>query len=192
MQTPDPFSPQRLADRMAIQDAMCRWSRAVDRLDFDLMRSVFHADATDNHGAFKGGVEAMVAWIRERHRAIPFSAHRLGNMLIEFAGPDVALVETYVETIQRYPPEGKAGLAQLAGGAQGTPGMGAVLNSYARYVDRFERRDGAWKIARRTVVQDWKRISDLPGEEWKPAPDWPAGRRDHDDPVYVARRELGL
>ena len=192
MQSQDPYSPQRLADRAAIQDAMYRWSRAVDRLDFELMRGVFHPDATDNHGAFQGGVEEMVAWIRERHRAIPFSAHRLGNMLIEFAAPDVALVETYVETIQRYPAEDKAGLAQLAGGAQGTPGVGAVLNSYARYLDRFERRDGQWKIARRIVVQDWKRIADLPGEEWKPAPGWPAGRRDQEDAVYVARRELGL
>ena len=24
-----------------------------------------------------------------------------------------------------------------------------------RYVDRFERRDGEWRIARRTVVYDW-------------------------------------
>jgi hypothetical protein len=135
----DPFSPQRIADRMAIQDLMYRWCRSVDRLDFELMRSVFHPDAIDNHGAFTGGVEELVAWIRERHRTITFSAHRLGNMLIEFAGPDLALVETYAETVQRYPADGKAGLAQLSGGQQGTPGAAAVLNSYTRYIDRFER-----------------------------------------------------
>jgi hypothetical protein len=28
----------------------------------------------------------------------------------------------------------------------------------ARYVDRYERRDGQWKIARRTVVHDWTRV----------------------------------
>jgi SnoaL-like domain len=172
----DPFSPQRIADRMAIQDVMYRWCRSVDRLDFELMRSLFHPDAIDDHGAFKGGVEELVAWIRERHRKITFSAHRLSNMLIEFAGPDLALVETYAEAVQRYPADGKAALAQLSGGQQGTPGATAVLNSYTRYVDRFERRNGEWRIARRTVVQDWKRISDLPPE----------------DPVYLARADLGL
>lgn len=188
----DPFSPQRIADRMAIQDVMARWCRSVDRLDFDLMRSLFHPDATDDHGAFKGDVEGLVAWIRDRHRTISFSAHRLGNMLIEFAGPDLALAETYAEVVQRYPADGKAALGQLSGGHIGAEGTAAVLNSYVRYVDRFERRGGEWRIARRTVVQDWKRISDLPPEEWQPTPGWPAGRRDHDDPLYLARTELGL
>lgn len=188
----DAFSPQRVADRMAIQDVMHRWCRSVDRLDFDLMRSVFHADAIDDHGAFKGDVEGLVAWIRERHRTITFSAHRVTNMLIEFVGPDSALAETYGETIQRYPADGKAALAQLSGGRQGEVGAAAVLNSYFRYVDRFERRDGAWRIARRSVVQDWKRISDLPLEEWAPTSGWPAGRRDREDPLYLARSELGL
>ena len=35
-----------------------------------------------------------------------------------------------------------------------------------RYLDRFERRDGAWKIADRRVVMDLSRAS-LPGEPWK-------------------------
>lgn len=188
----DQFTPERIADRMMIQDLMYRWCRSVDRLDFDLMRSVFHADAIDDHGAFKGGVEELVAWIRERHRNITFSAHRLGNMLIEFAGPDVALVETYAETVQRYPADGKAALGQLSGGQVGAPDAPAVLNSYVRYVDRFQRRNGEWRIASRAVVQDWKRISDLPGEDWKPTTGWPAGRRDQEDPIYVARAELGL
>jgi hypothetical protein len=186
------FSPERIADRMMIEDLMHRWCRSVDRLDFDLMRSVFHPDATDDHGAFKGDVEGLVSWIRERHRTITFSAHRLSNMLIEFTGPDQALVETYAEVIQRYPADGKAALAQLSGGQQGGSGTAAVLNSYVRYVDTFERRKGEWRIATRIVVQDWKEIRDLPLDEWKPTPGWPAGRRDQDDPLYVARFRFGL
>jgi hypothetical protein len=188
----DAFSPERIADRMAIHDLMYRWCRSVDRLDFDLMRSVFHPDAYDDHGAFKGGVEELVAWIRERHRTITFSAHRMSNMLIEFADRDIALAETYGETVQRYSADGKAALAQLSGGQQGTAGSAAVLNSYFRYIDWVERRAGEWRIARRMVVQDWKRISDLPPEDWKPTPGWPAGRRDREDPLYLARAELGL
>ena len=109
---------------MAIQDVMYRWCRSVDRLDFELMRSVFHPDAIDNHGAFKGGVEELVAWIRERHRNITFSAHRLGNMLIEFAGPDVALVETYAEVGAALSGRRKSGACATFRRATGRTGRG--------------------------------------------------------------------
>ncbi|GAA4332997.1 nuclear transport factor 2 family protein [Pigmentiphaga soli] len=192
MNDPDPYSPARIADRMAIQDTMYRWCRAVDRLDFDGIRSVFHPDAIDRHGPFEGSVDGLVEWIRERHRAIPFSMHQISNILIEFAGPDLALVETYVRTVQRYPAEAKAALAQLSGGAQGRDGLGADLFTCSRYVDRFERRDGEWRIARRTLVQDWKQIVDVPADAPRPREGWLVGRRDRQDPLYLERAELGL
>ncbi len=36
---------------------------------------------------------------------------------------------------------------------------GVVLETFGgRYVDRFERRDGEWKIAHRTVVHEWDKV----------------------------------
>ena len=64
MKKEDQYSPARIADRMAIQDAMYRWCRAIDRLDFDGIREAFHSDGTDNHGIFSGGVDGLVEWIR--------------------------------------------------------------------------------------------------------------------------------
>ena len=32
------------------------------------------------------------------------------------------------------------------------------MTAGGRYVDRFERRHGEWRIAERTVVVDWQRI----------------------------------
>jgi hypothetical protein len=32
------------------------------------------------------------------------------------------------------------------------------MTAGGRYVDRFERRAGQWKIAERTVVVDWQRV----------------------------------
>ena len=124
------YSVERIADRMAIQDVMYKWCRAIDRLDFDGIRAVFHADAIDSHGAYVGGVEGLIEWIRERHKPIPFSSHQISNMLIEFATPDLALVETYVRTLQRYPAEAKASLAQLSGGQAGKPGVGMDLQNF--------------------------------------------------------------
>jgi len=186
------YSPEKIADRMQIQDVMYRWCRAVDRLDYDGIRAVFHPDAVDRHGPFNGDVDGLVAWIRERHAKIPFSMHQISNILIEFARDDVALVETYVRTVQRYPADAKANLAQLSGGAAGSDGRAADLFTCSRYVDKFERRNGEWRIAQRNLIQDWKQIVDVPDDAPAPKEGWLAGRRDVSDPLYALRAELGL
>ena len=188
----DDYSPGRIADRMQIQDCIYRWCRAVDRLDYEGMRASFHPDAVDKHGAFDGDINGLVEWIRARHAAIPFSMHAVSNMLIEFAGPDRALVETYVRTTQRYPAEARAALDQLAGGRAGS-GDGAMdLLTCSRYVDRFERRDGEWKIALRTLVADWKQFVDVAAGQPKPPASQEVGRRNDDDFIYRERRALGI
>lgn len=192
MSNANDYSPERVADRLQIQDCMYKWCRSVDRLDFEGMRDVFHPDAEDQHGAFAGNVEGLIDWIRSRHAGIPFSMHAVSNMLIEFAGADVALVETYVRTTQRYPAEARAALDQLAGGKAGE-GDGAMdLLTCSRYVDRFERRAGRWKIAHRTLVADWKQFAPVPAGLPKPPASQVVGRRDADDFVFRARRELGI
>ena len=191
--TLDDYSPERIADRMQIQDCMYRWCRAVDRLDFSGIRDVFHPDATDMHGAYDGPVDGLIDWIRSRHAAIPFSMHAVSNLLIEFAGPDLALVETYVRTTQRYPAEARAALDQLAGGKAGAGDGGMDLITCSRYVDRFERReDRRWKIARRTLVADWKQFVPVPADLPTPPASQQTGRRNQDDFIFQERQALGI
>jgi hypothetical protein len=192
MNVTDAYSIERIADRLQIQDVMYRWCRAVDRLDFDEIRAVFHPDATDSHGIYVGGVDGLVDWIRERHKTIPFSMHQISNMLIEFATPESALVETYVRTVQQYPAEAKASLAQLAGGQQGKDGIGADLFTCSRYADRFERRDGEWRIAKRTLIQDWKQLVDVSPNAPKILDHWVSGKRSREDFVYQERAAMGI
>ena len=53
-----------------------------------------------------------------------------------------------------------------------------------RYVDRFERRAGDWRIAKRVAVTEWSRIDDR--EQWWPIPDGMlTGRRDRTDAIYT-------
>lgn len=192
MNSQDSFSPARIADRLAIQDVMYRWCRAIDRLDLEAIRTVFHPDGVDRHGPFNGTVDELIEWIRARHEKIPFSMHQVGNMLIEFAGPDLALVETYVRTTQRYPADAMASLAQLTGGAEDGYEHGADLFTCSRYIDRFERRNGDWRIAQRTLSQDWKQVVPVPANAPKPQPGWFVGRRDQQDPVFLERAAVGL
>lgn len=190
--TPDPYSHERVADRLQIQDLLHRWCRAVDRLDRDGMLSVFWPGAIDSHGPYIGPVEGLVSWILERHKPIAFSSHFIGNLLIEFASPDVALVETYVRTIQQYPAEAKQQLAQLTGGAAGEAGSAMDMFTSSRYMDHVERRDGEWRIARRDLIQDWKQLVDVRYAALQPHEGWILGRRDGQDALEIARRELGL
>jgi hypothetical protein len=57
-----------------------------------------------------------------------------------------------------------------------------VVTVWLRYVDRYERRDDVWKIARRKVVVEWLR-RDTAGM-WDDLPEEARGRRDRRDPIY--------
>jgi hypothetical protein len=180
----------RLLDRQEIQDLLARYCRAVDRRDWAKLGDVFHADAHDDHGEYKGGVDGFVAWVKQRHASIGQSMHFLGNCLIEFAGPDLALVETYFVASQRLGAEaGEAARRMLE--QSGVGSAGAVdLDVLGRYIDRMERREGQRRIARRTVAFD--AIRTRPATAGPLAPSWAQSRRDQDDPVYAERRALGL
>ena len=65
-ETRDPLV-QYLADRMAIHDCLVRYARAVDRLDRELLLSVYHADAIEDHGVFVGSPEGFADWVIGYH-----------------------------------------------------------------------------------------------------------------------------
>jgi len=182
---------RRLADRDAIQDAIYRWCRAVDRRDWESIRSVFHPDGNDNHGLYNGDVGGLIAWLTERHKTITCSLHTATNILIEFYGPNEALVETYVTACQRYAPEGAATLAAISGRAAPT-GNPVDMLLFGRYVDRFECRNGQWKILQRVTVFDNTMMFDVPSGGAKLGAGWTVGQRNQDDPIFKIRREVGL
>jgi hypothetical protein len=174
---PDP-ALQRLVDRAQIEQALARYARAVDRGDWQALHSVYHPDAHDDHVEFQGGLLSLIAWLEERFEEVESSVHFLGNCLIEFAGPDRALVETYFTSIRLRPPaeDESAGLA---------PDDAMARESHGRYVDLFENRAGAWRIARRQVVLDARFAVVARGGRRAEGSSW--GRRDGSDPVQRAR-----
>lgn len=184
--------PARLEDRHYIRDAVQRWCRAVDRKDWDLVRSVFHPDAYDDHGMYKGGIDGLIAWLEGRHPSIALSMHALCNLLIEFEGEDWALAESYVVAYQQYLPAAEADRATLVAalgedlGAREGP---VTVMMPARYLDEFERRGGHWKISRRTTVFESRYVLST-GAPLVLNSAWAVGRRDRDDPYYLASARL--
>jgi hypothetical protein len=180
----------RVEDRIAIQDVLYRYARGVDRRDWELVRSVYHPDATDDHGGYRGGVDGLLDYLRARHEHIEQSLHVITNCLVEFDGPDSALVESCFVTFQRVLPD--AGAVRLRYRTSRPLGDDEAVQGQAvgRYVDRLERRDGVWRIARRTTVYEVYRGEPAPvggGLE----PGWTQARRDGHDPVEVQGRSLG-
>jgi hypothetical protein len=174
---------QRLLDRAEIQDCMARYARGVDRGDWETMRAAYHPDAYDDHVDYKGDIDGLVAFLKDRFEGVDNSMHFLGNCLIEYAGPDAAFVETYFTSrrVRKPSPEeaAKHGLE---------PQDGLTRQSWGRYLDRFERRDGAWKVAKRIVVLDSRLTSVAKGALNIAQGNWCA--RDRSDPLYANRAEV--
>lgn len=139
------------ADREAIRDCLYRYSRGVDRCDEDMLRSVYWEDAEDDHCLFVGKREELIAWVMPLLRSMESSQHSISNILIRLHG-DRADVESYYHGYHRL--------------NDGTKRFDSI--QAGRYVDRFERRDGEWRIAMRKVVVDWFR-------DYPDAGDWVAG-----------------
>jgi ketosteroid isomerase-like protein len=133
-----------LQDRQAIQDCLMTYSRAVDRLDRELLLSVYHDDAIDDHGVFVGTPEEFADWAIAMHTATHLShQHCIFNSTCDLDG-DVAHAETYYMFV---------GLNR-----RGTP----FAMSGGRYIDRLEKRDGRWAIALRICVRDWAPLTETP------------------------------
>lgn len=169
---------RQLADRAAIWDTMCRYARGVDRGDEAIIRSAYHPDAHDDHIAYSGDIDGFIAWLAVNFEGYDNSMHFLGQCLVEFAGPDLAMVETYYAS-RRLRPPGDAEAAGLA------PGDMICRQSWGRYLDRFERRGGAWRIARRTLVIDNRFTTVAKGGARQGAGPW--GTRDRSDALYAVR-----
>lgn len=159
-----------LEDEQAIRTVLLRYCRGIDRIDLDLVRDCYHPDAVDDHGAFRGGVDEFLAWIGRLLPRYGVTTHTLANMLVEGhpTRTDVARVETY-------------GVAEHQ-----TPGGPPELNLTIafRYLDRFERRDGEWRVADRVCTTEWVRVND-PATIFPVDERFPRGARgDHTDPVF--------
>ncbi|VXC80342.1 conserved hypothetical protein [Burkholderia sp. 8Y] len=184
---------QRLIDKDQIRDVLLRYARGVDRREWELVRATFFEDGYDDHADFSGSRDNFIAFVREKHDASSFakSTHLLGNCLIELASDRVAAVETYfVANLQMGPDAGSQRAMLDAQHADSRENMRVEV--VGRYVDRFEKRDGEWRVVRRRTVFDTIR-TELGGSlDGGLNPAWVLGRRDRQDPVFAVRAEAGL
>lgn len=153
------------ADRLAIMEQIYRYCRSVDRLDVPLGHRVFHADATAHFGIYQGSGRGWIDFICEEHRKFLHHSHQVTNIVIELSG-DRAGSEAYVTAVLRFRAED-----------------GRILQHevWARYADRWSKRDGVWAIDARECVIDFDSKREV-----APIEQHVRTRRDRQDPSYAA------
>jgi hypothetical protein len=158
----------------AIREVQIRYCRAVDRMDFELLRSCFHPDASTDYGFFKGGVDGFIDMGRKSLANFAGTTHFTGNQLVEVSG-DSAWAEHYTVATHRCPPDEQRPLRDFV--------------TAVRYIDRMERRGGDWRIVKRVLILDWVRTD--PVAEAGESPKVETGKRDASDASYSLRRGGG-
>jgi hypothetical protein len=163
---------RRAIDIQAIREVCMRYCRAVDRLDSDELPHVFHDDATVAYGTYDGPTSGFIANTFAHILTMERTFHCLGNQLIEVDGDD-ATGEIYVFAYISETQEGELTDTLLVG----------------RYLDRYQRRDGVWKISHRAFVMDWNQNTPSSAEwdEGMYGDIRTRGARAPHDPLYASR-----
>jgi hypothetical protein len=170
-------SLQQMVDRHAIVELVHAYARAADRRDPETMRALYHEGATDDHGGFfKGLAEDFIKALPQIQAPMQILHHNVTttNIAIDH---DYAEGEIYVLAYHKVA-TANGTLDLLIGG---------------RYLDRYGKRNGAWKFTHRAVLADWATVNDpsvvdlshplLAGSYF--------GKPDHSDPAHEFFKLLG-
>lgn len=145
-----------LKDRKDIFDVSKRYTRGADRHDKDLVRSAFWPEAMISYGTPMSR-DAYVDWEDKALAGYAAHQHHVTGQTFEFDG-DSAHVESYV--VSFFVPRDRS-----ADGV-GPATLGRALTrektrlGSGRYIERWERRDGEWKILVREYVEDLALLGD--------------------------------
>ena len=159
---------ESLSAREEIRDVLYRYCRATDRRDWASLRACYHDDAYDDHGSLVGPIDEFIRISKPFADRVAATMHFMGNALIELDG-DVARVESYVIAYHVI---------------EADDGTSKHDNWGIRYVDRFERRDGAWKIAHRVVAHELRIVHAIPAGKGRHSTPGSWGSHDETDPIH--------
>jgi SnoaL-like domain len=119
------------------------YCRAVDRADYDALRSLYHPDATDSHGSFStGGVEQFIAQLQAAEPYVRVSQHNITTTNFVIEGDieaETAHGEIYCLVFHTF--------------AGPEHDIDVVIGG--RYLDEYTKHGDRWKFSRRTIVADW-------------------------------------
>lgn len=131
---------QTIYDRQQISEALYVYCRAVDRVDRELGYTIWHNDADVDYGEaiYRGNARGLIDYICDSHLKGVVHSHQVTNVIIRFHDGG-ALSEAYVTS----------GMRMMVAGEL------KQVTTRGRYLDRWSRKGGPWRIERRMFVNDF-------------------------------------
>jgi ketosteroid isomerase-like protein len=135
---------REMLDEFQLRKLVHRYCRAVDRGDISALRSLYHHDAEDDHGAFSAGsVDDFVQGLVAARPYLRSMQHHITTVNFAIDG-DSAEGEIYSIATHTFT-AGDRDVDVTVGG---------------RYLDKYEKRDEAWGFVERKIVTDWANVDD--------------------------------
>ena len=166
----------RLEDREMIRDVIAAYAHGIDRRRWDMMEQLFHHDATFGFGTVSGDWRGFVEQARAIIDPCLATQHQLGQVQFGFSDDDLCHTETYMTAMHTipagypepdvFPDKGRTYSAVIAG----------------RYIDRFEKRSGTWRLIHREGLYDWREFREVEGVDLEGMPEGSCGYHDDRDP----------
>ena len=141
---PDARALKMLVDRAAITQVVQDWGLARDAGRWERLRSFFTPDAVMHTTWFVGSADEFVNRSLEASKNGARAQHFIGAATIEVQGVK-AIAETRMIIFVR---------GRL-------DGVEVEVTCHGRFYDRFVRREGAWRIQRRTPIYEKDRLDAL-------------------------------
>src|ERR1700712_4956753 len=136
--TPSDALLQEMLDEYQLRKLVNGYCRAVDRGDLAQLRSLYHDDAEDHHGAFSTG-----------------TADDFLRQLVA-ARPYLRSMQHHVTTVN-FAINGSTAEGEIYSVANHTIDAGdrdVDVTVGGRYLDKYEKRDDTWKFVERKIVTD--------------------------------------
>ena len=130
-----------IADKMACAEVIQAWGFARDQGRWPDLLDTFHPDGQIHVSWFQGTAAGFVERCRQNYGGGPRAKHLLWPARIK-GNNTRALSEVNVAILVR----------------QTIEGVEVDLTSYARFLDRLEKRDGRWRIVERACVYEQDRL----------------------------------
>ena len=130
-----------LLERLAIGALAQDWALARDTGDWEALRATAHPGARITTTWFDGSFDAFIEACQASWRKGSRSQHVLGGTVARIRG-ERALAQTRMTIMVR----------------SSLDGIEVDAVCHGRFFDRVERRDGSWRIAKRSVIYEKDRI----------------------------------
>ena len=157
-------SVEDLLAEQAVRKVVTCYSRGADRCDIDILKSAFHDDAGVRYGSYDGNYAVFCENVVAGHVAMNYTTHTVVNEYYEVdAASGTGVGEIYVLAFLSLSQAGDVMAVDNYKDSQSDGGYEYLVAG--RYIDKYECRDGDWRISLRQYVIDWSRTSEYTGHD---------------------------